>query len=58
MEQITLTSIVLFAAAVQLILVAVMLETPNFRSTLIFKLLPIITGVLCLISGLKMIGQI
>ena len=56
MEQIT--TIVLFAAALQLIMWSVVLETPNFKSTLLFKVFPIITGVFCLISGLHMTGTL
>jgi len=51
-----LQGIFVLASGVWMIIIGFTVETHNFRSALVFKIIPFLLGVACLYIGCKMIG--
>ncbi len=53
-----ITTIVLTVAGVYLVMVAQLMSTKNIRSGVIFKVIPMLIGIACLVLAAKAVGLI
>ena len=51
-------SVVPFVTGIWLVTMDFLMDTKNFISTLVFKVVPMILGICCLFSGAKLLGMI